>query len=185
MVDGGGAMNFKNLYQRPAILLAIVICLGASKDVQAQPLDEAIKSSHILAETQQFQKAITILDNVSDEDKTSYDYRFLRSRLLAWSGRYSMADKTFIALLSDYPNNPDIMVSYGYLKFFTGDLALAESYFNRVLAEHPTYLDAYEGLQRTYDMRKEQRRVSYQALDVAVSCAPGQVLTGDGACKAP
>ena len=86
--------------------------------------------------------------------------------------------------MREFPNNPDVMVSYGYLEYFRGNLTNAETYFNKVLATNPTYLDAYDGLQRTYDMRRASKTVSRSALNSAVACEKGQVLTREGACTA-
>jgi len=134
-------------------------------------------------EEKRFGAALTELEKFSYAEKQTYKYRFLKARVLTWSGNYHSAGNEFAALNAEFPNNPDVLVSYGYLEFFQGNLSKAETHFNAVLAKHPTYLDAYDGLQRTYALRNSTKTVSYSALNEAVECSDGYVLTKDGACQ--
>ncbi len=163
-----------------AIVFAASMMLGAP--AFAVTLDDAIQSALSLSQDKQFGQALRVLGDVEATDKQEFDYRFTRARILTWSGNYDLAEPEYVSLLRDFPNNPDVMVSFGYMEFFRGNLSSAESYFNKVLATHPTYLDAYDGLQRTYELRNSTKEVSLSSLDAAVSCSKGYELSPNGAC---
>ncbi len=148
-------------------------------------LTQTLETAQNLAGEKQFSLALATLEASNPADKDEYEYRFLRARILTWSGNYVAAGQAYDSLLKEFPNNYDVMVSFGYLEFFRGNLSSAESQFNKVIAANPGYLDAYEGLRRTYDLRNSTRSVSYTPLAQAISCKPGEVLTRDGACTAP
>lgn len=167
----------------PSFFLSVSL-LAMPAHAQSNDLDQAIESALQRANVQDFDGALSLLNKVSSRDQSSYNYRFTKARIYTWSGRHSDAENVYTRLLSEYPTNPDIKVSYGYLQFFKGNLQTAESYFNNVLAEHPTYLDAYEGLQRVYDLRRSTKEVPYANLNDAVSCPSGYGLASDGACYA-
>lgn len=162
--------------------IAILSIPFATAHAQSETLDIAIENALQQSKVQDFDTALYFLETVSDRDKKSYNYRLTKARVLTWAGRHSEAESNYAELLQEFPGNPDVMVSYGYLQFFRGNLQSAESYFNQVLAVHPTYLDAYEGLQRTYDLRKDSKEVAYSSLNDAVSCPEGYGLASDGAC---
>ncbi len=109
-----------------------------------------------LAEQKQFEKALIILGNVSEGDAPSYDVRFLRARILSWSGQHDAADYIFKGLRAEYPHDPDVMVSHGYLKYYQGQLRDAEYLFSQVLISYPGYSDARNGLNRVRKARQSQ-----------------------------
>jgi len=167
------------------ILATGMLCMmsfGASI-AQDNVLDNSLGEVDRLIQQKRFGAALTELETFNDADKQTYQYRFLKARILTWSGDYSLAGSEFDVLNAEFPNNPDVLVSYGYLEFFRGNLSKAETHFNEVLAKHPTYLDAYDGLQRTYALRNSTKTVSYSALNEAVNCPDGYTLTKDGACE--
>ena len=163
--------------------VGLYVVSGTAAAQQEDGLDAYIQSALNHAKVQDFNAAIQVLEGVSEAEKSRYDYRFTRARILTWSGQHSRAEASYVGLLQDYPGNPDVMVSYGYLQFFRGNLKGAESYFEQVLESHPTYLDAYEGLQRTYDLRRSSKEVAYETLEDAISCPTGYGLVSDGACQ--
>lgn len=173
--------NFQKLMMT-GLGIAILGIPLTSAHAQSEALDIAVENALQQSKVQDFDTALYFLETVSERDKQSYNYRLTKARILTWSGRHSEAEGEYVGLLQEYPGNPDVMVSYGYLQFFRGNLQSAESYFNQVLAVHPTYLDAYDGLQRTYDLRKNSKEVAYSSLNDAVSCQEGYGLASDGGC---
>ena len=163
-------------------LLALFAIPAHSQTTSYPSVDQLMARAQTLVERKMLSDALIKLDEASPEDQRTYEYRFLKARILTWSGHYDRASETFQTLLAEFPNNYDVMVSYGYLEFFRGNLGSAESYFNDVIAVSPAYLDAYEGLRRVYELRNSSRTVSYTTLSQSVSCKIGQVLTSDGAC---
>ncbi len=101
-----------------------------------------------LAEQKQFERALIILGNVKPEDAGSYDVRFLRARIMSWAGQHDGAEYIFSGLWQEFPQDADIMVSYGYLKYYKGEHRTAEALFSQVLARYPGYTDAQDGLRR-------------------------------------
>jgi len=176
------------LSQKTILSGAVILGCAVSANAQSSSfpnLSETLAKAQSFAGDKQFLQALATLEQVSQQDQTQYEYRFLRARILTWSGNYVSAGQAYDSLLSDYPNNYDVMVSFGYLEFFRGNLSSAESQFNKVISANPGYLDAYDGLQRTYELRNSSRSVSYSTLAQAVSCKPGEVLNSAGACTAP
>jgi len=170
--------------KRFIISLTAILAVSSPAFGQSEALYEAIETAQSLADEKQFGRALIILNDVNSSEKQEYDYRFMRARLLVWSGDYVRASDEFDSLMVEYPNNPDLMVSFAYLEFFRGNLRSAEIYFNKVLDVHPAYIDAYDGLQRTYELRNSTREISYSALAEAVSCEEEEVLQRTGACTA-
>ncbi len=109
-----------------------------------------------LAEQKQFEKALIILGNVKEEDAPSYDVRFLRARILSWGGQHDAADYIFRGLRAEFPHDPDVMVSHGYLKYYQGQHRDAEYLFSQVLISYPGYVDARNGLNRVRKARQGQ-----------------------------
>ncbi len=163
-------------------ICSAVLMTVSPASAQTIDLEQSIESALQYAKVQDFDAALSALSSVSADDKTRYTHRFTKARILTWSGRHSEAEGVYSGLLTEYPSNPDVKVSYGYLQFFKGNLQTAESYFNNVLTEHPTYLDAYEGLQRVYDLRRSSKEVPYANLSDAVSCPTGYGEANDGSC---
>jgi len=102
-----------------------------------------------LAKQKQFDRALIILGNIKSEDLSRYDVRFLKARIQSWSGHHAQADHGFQTLRMEFPQDPDIMVSHGFLKYYQGQYRQAETLFQTVLAKHPGYTDARNGLART------------------------------------
>jgi len=97
---------------------------------------------------QKFDKALAILDDVRPSERNDYAVKFLQARILSWAGKHNDAEQEFIALRKQYPDNPDILVSYGYLQFYQNKYSSAEHLFSEVLKRHPDYQDARNGLDR-------------------------------------
>jgi len=107
-----------------------------------------------LADQKQFDKALILLGNVQEDDVPSYDVRFLKARILSWSGQHDASEYVFRGLRAEYPHDPDVMVSYGYLKYYQGQHRDAEYLFSQVLIGYPGYSDAREGLNRVRKSRQ-------------------------------
>lgn len=101
-----------------------------------------------LTEGQKFEEALAVLKSVKDSDQNQYAVKFLEARILSWSGKHYKAEQTFKTLVRHYPQDPDIAVSYGYLKLYQNDYIQAERLFRDVLDKHPEYQDARNGLNR-------------------------------------
>ena len=56
------------------------------------------------------------------------------------------AEQKFRRLMAKYPDDTDLMVSYGYLQFYQGKNTEAEKAFKRVLEINPDYNDKRKGL---------------------------------------
>lgn len=145
-------------------------------------LQDAILSAIKLAEEKRFTQSLETLETVENAYADTYDFRFARARLLTWSGQYTIAGKAYQSLISDFPNNPDILVSVGYLELFRGNLNIAETHFSAVIESNPVYMDAYRGLERTYALRQNASKVSYKEMAQAVTCPVGQTLQKNGSC---
>jgi len=109
-----------------------------------------------LADQKQFEKALTILGNVKQADAPSYDVRFLQARIMSWAGSHANADDLFLRLRSEFPHDPDVMVSYGYSQFYQGQFQKAEYLFSQVLIGYPGFADARSGLNKVRKARQQR-----------------------------
>ena len=141
-----------------ALLLSSIIGLSVPTLASAQTPESVSVEALDLAATQQFGKALTLLDSQSPEIRETYDIRFTRARILAWSNDFDASANDYQALLIDYPGNPDIQSGYGYLEYYRNDFKQADFHFQNVLAAYPDYEDARKGLELTRKAREEARR---------------------------
>jgi len=142
--------------EQPVIKIAS-LSLGADNSLR-EPVSYAklsktetsdrLAQAHDMATQQKFDEALAILDNVRPSERNDYAVKFLQARILSWSGKHQAAEQEFIALRKQYPDNPDILVSYGYLQFYQNKYRNAEYLFTEVLERHPEYQDAQSGLDR-------------------------------------
>lgn len=135
-----------------------------------------------LAKNKQFDQALRMLSFVPPAKQNTYEFRFAQARILSWSGRYQSAAHTYRGLLSEYPNNPDVLVSAGYLELFHGNLNIAEQHFGKVVRSHPDYVDAHRGLQRTYQAKQKAALTARTEAQV-VHCRVGEAIQADGTCR--
>ncbi len=108
-----------------------------------------VERASTLAQEQNFEEALTILDGVHFADREDYAVKFLEARVLAWAGQHERAEGEFEKLRAKYPQDLDILVSFGYLRFYQRDYALSEDIFTEVLEMNPDYGDARIGLERS------------------------------------
>ena len=99
-----------------------------------------------LSERQEFSQALAVLDAQPENVKLGYDHRFLKARILSWSGDYRNAEFELNALNRDFPNNADVILAKGNLEYYQGNLNQARSHYTRVLELAPNYEDAKTGL---------------------------------------
>ncbi|WP_026942495.1 tetratricopeptide repeat protein [Hellea balneolensis] len=107
-----------------------------------------IAHANALIAAQKFDQAIQTLNRIQGVDKDRYDVQFLFARVLSWSGQHDEAEDKFQVLRAAYPQNADILVSYGYLKLYQNQHSQAQRIFETVLQSHPNYQDARNGLSK-------------------------------------
>jgi len=71
----------------------------------------------LTAKEQRFEGALATLDGVHFADRDDYSVKFLEARVLAWAGQHRQAEKEFKDMRARFPQDLDIMVSCGYLRF--------------------------------------------------------------------
>lgn len=125
--------------------LEILGSLGARKSDTGVRVERASD----LSKERRFDEALAILDGVHHASREDYSVKFMEARVLAWSGRHKKAEQAFRNLNAKYPEDLDIMVSYGYLKFYQRNYISSEKIFGDVLQLNPDYEDARRGLERT------------------------------------
>ncbi len=107
-----------------------------------------IAHAHTLIAAQKFDQATQTLSRIQGADNDRYDVQFLFARVLSWSGQHDAAEDKFQTLRAAYPQNADVLVSYGYLKLYQNQHSQAEHIFETVLHNHPNYQDARNGLNK-------------------------------------
>lgn len=114
-----------------------------------------------LAGNQQYSQAIDLINAQNTDIRESYDIRYTKARILAWSGDHKASAAEYDSLLAQYPGNADVLNGYGYLEYYRGDLKASERYFNQVLAIAPKYEDAQRGIERVQAARAEKKKNSH------------------------
>lgn len=154
---------------KTTIFSVAIFGIGATSSfAQSAELKQAVTEAFSYTDIQRFDDALAILSRVSEADQQHVQYGLTRARILTWSQKFPAAEVEFQRLMDVYPNNPDIMVSYGYLQLFDGKPATAEQYFSVVLRDHPDYMDAFDGLQRAQKLQRERKSVfdsGYQLIE--------------------
>jgi tetratricopeptide (TPR) repeat protein len=100
---------------------------------QLNPEDDTVALGYvaILQRTGQLEEAITWLDNVIRKRKgDDFDLRMIYARLLLESSMYDEARTQFEKLISQNPDNPDVMFSLGLLYLQSGQIDDADIYFS-------------------------------------------------------
>lgn len=121
--------------------------------------DNVIAHAQKLAANKQYETALALLAGDTASGKGSYERRFLRARILSWSGDYKKAQSAFDKLMTDYPVNADIMLAAANLDYFQENFANAERKYRAVLTIAPDYPDASRGIeniQKAYAAEKER-----------------------------
>jgi len=113
-----------------------------------------IEMASDLAKQRQFKQALGALDQIHASNRNDYAVKFLEARILSWYGKHAEAGHQFETLRGQYPENLDILVSYGYLKFYQRNYVEAEALFVEVLTRNPDYHDARTGLDRARTANK-------------------------------
>ncbi len=123
-----------------AALLPLWAHASTPQEISAQALALAAQKDH--------SGALSLIASQDEALRNTYDLRFTRARILAWSEKYDASAAEYEQLMQDFPKNPDIQNGYGYLEYYRGNLENAEALFNQVLADYPGYADAQNGLTR-------------------------------------
>jgi len=102
-----------------------------------------------LAKARKFEEAIETLDLIHASNRNDHAVKFLEARILSWHGKHDRAEQEFENLRAQYPDDLDVLVSFGYLQFYQRKYVEAEQLFVEVLNNNPDYHDARRGLERT------------------------------------
>lgn len=108
-----------------------------------------IERASELAKDRKFEEALETLDLIHLSNRNDHGVKFLEARILSWYGKHEQAEQEFENLQAQYPNDLDVLVSYGYLQFYQRNYVKAEQLFVEVLNSNPDYHDARRGLERS------------------------------------
>ena len=133
----------RKMFLRHAILTATLVLSGPNfawaNEINSRALD--------LASQKKYEQALTLLSQQDASVRSGYEHRFLKARILSWSGQYSAAQIELDSLNSDFPENPDVGLALGNLAYYQSDLGTAKKYYQAVLDKYPDYQDARNGLE--------------------------------------
>lgn len=124
--------------------IALFACISAVAPSWAQT--DVRAETMRLVEGKQFDSALRLLAAQDAQTRAGYEHRFLRARVESWSGRYSEARRTLNELMSESPNNADLLVAMGNLEYYQGHLSAARKNYVQALELAPNYTDASRGL---------------------------------------
>ncbi len=109
-----------------------------------------------MAKDRKFEEALVTLNLIHSSNRNDHAVKFLEVRILSWSGKHSEAEQEFENLQTQYPNDLDVLVSFGYLHFYQRNYVEAEALFVEVLNNNPDYHDALRGLERSRTARNNK-----------------------------
>ena len=130
-------MTFRCAFIAASILFGSPI-LAHANTVNTQALE--------LASQKQYSQALSLLSAQPQLEQTKYEHRFLKARILSWSGDYTSARRELNSLLVEHPGNPDVQLVLGNVEFYQGNLDAAEAQYTKVITKYPNYTDARTGL---------------------------------------
>jgi len=164
-------------------LIAFLTAFLATPTYAAEKtISEISEYALIMAGEKRYDDALNIITAQPEIDQKSYALQFAKARILAWSGNYYKARPLFEELKRTYPNNSDILVSFAYMEYFSGNIDLAERYFNRVITDNPLYVDAHTGLERILKTRMNAAVVQNSTRREIITCPDGYDLNRNGYC---
>lgn len=134
--------------------LTLPVAAQADRTKNESPDEEVMIAALEMAKAERFDTALTSLSTLNLSTQNSYQFRFTKARILTWAQRYSEAEGQYNYLMANYPENPDVNVSFGFLELFRGNLESAELNFISVIEKYPNYTDAHRGLLRVASSRQ-------------------------------
>lgn len=120
--------------------------------------DEVSDRAIALAGQQDFDQALLLLSEQDSGLKNSYDHRFAKARILSWDKQYGRAEAELSALIAEHPEDADLQLVMGNLKYYQSDLTAAQGYYQGVLDKFPNYTDASTGLENVRKARSAQAK---------------------------
>ena len=110
-----------------------------------------------LLEAKKFDEALILMEQQDLSVKKTYEHRLSKARILSWKGDYEQARQVFDRLMSDYPNNDDVLLASGNLDYYQGNLSAAESVFTSILSRNPDNSDAVNALSNVRKAKTAKR----------------------------
>lgn len=139
-----------------ALIVFLAVFLTTPTYAAEKTISEISEYALIMAGEKRYDDALNIISAQSEIDQKSYALQFAKARIVAWSGNYNKARPLFEELKQAYPNNTDILMSFAYMEYYSGNIDIAERYFNRVITVQPLYVDAHKGLDRMFKNSHER-----------------------------
>ncbi|MDD9901590.1 MAG: YaiO family outer membrane beta-barrel protein [Alphaproteobacteria bacterium] len=131
---------------RPLLLAFLVLLISfpvlADRGDTAFVLQEARK----LAESKKYDEALALLEKAQNAMPSNAEVRLAKIRTLSWMGRYEEAQRELDIMPPSQKTNADVWLLQAYLHYYRKEFTDAESVFLKILAAHPDYTDAAEGL---------------------------------------
>lgn len=144
------------------LLLGTVLTVFSPVWSYAETPEEISSQALALAAEENHAGALNLINSQSETIRQTYDVRFAKARILAWSGEHDKSAAVYTALMDEFPGNPDIQNGFGYLEYYRGNLDQADYHFNQVLAGYPGYEDARTGLKRVAAARAARKSKDYK-----------------------
>ena len=73
-------------------------------------------------------------------------------------------------------------MSFAYMEYYSGNIDIAERYFNRVITVQPLYVDAHKGLDRILKTRMNAAVVQNNTRREMIACPDRYDLNRNGYC---
>ena len=138
-----------------AALVALVACLGLHRSAHAALADELVTVQRLHREGQSA-AAIDRADRYLATQPKDAQMRFLKSVVLAETGRSTEAERLLQSLSEDFPELPEPHNNLAALYAANGDFEKARTSLAETLRLNPSYAAAHENLGDVYARLAEQ-----------------------------
>jgi YaiO family outer membrane protein len=106
------------------------------------------------------------LSNVSQQPSKTQPTTFANIQQLIKNKKLNAAQSLATSYLKDHPDDVDVVLLLGLIRYQQSDYAQAEKYFSEVLSKSPMYLDAKLGLIRIKIVQKQYQKAATMIKEV-------------------
>ncbi len=141
-----------NLRQTSAVIIGLFCCVTSVLAQQSDPVAQALR----LAGEKNYAQAEAILQKQRQAHPDNPDIQAAQATVLLWKNDYIQARPMIDRLVTTYPQNPDYLLLRANENYYQGNLDAAEKDYAAIVAQHPDYAEAREGLNNIHAQKTEQ-----------------------------
>lgn len=127
-----------------AFIASFLICINTH--ALAISTEDVLRQSRELAAEKKYTKALVLLKEAEAAHPKDSDIKIAIASVQSWQGHYKEAEQILDSLGKKENSAPDVLLLRANLAYYKHDFSTAAKLYQRILAKHPDYKDAKEGL---------------------------------------